>query len=643
MRKRSVLFISMIFALTARGQQSSIPPMGQIEKEDLQMTTCDFDPEADAYILIKTGETSFIRDGSSTHLQTVYRYRIKILQDKAVYRANVKVNFYSKDDLQSADDVHGMTYNLDENGNVVTAELAKSNIYKKDISKEQSEIAFTLPDVRKGSVIEYTYTLSSRNYADIDNWYFQDAIPTRYCQFHFSVPDYLDFTYHVHKVLPMEEKSVTVPEIGKYFTMQNIPGLRGEPYMSTFKDYLQYIDFQLSAVSRLGMVRNVRTTWGDLNTEMLEHELLGGQLHKKISNTGDLAADLKGLKDSLAIMDTIYNYVRRHMDWNGQYGLFSQNGIKSAWDNKTGSKADINLLLVNLLQQAGLRAYPILVSTRGHGNINPNYPLLTQFNQPLAYVRIRDKHYVLDAVDKFTPPFLIPFDVQNSTGFILDKKSYGLVDLSDAQYPFALMVSLYGSLNAKGVVKGDASIYSYNYSKVFRCPWLQQGLDRFKNFFFTRPYPNIHVDSLAVTDQNNDSLPLDQELTFSSRLNATGDYLFFPINVFLGLEKNPFNAEHRFSDVNFGYRQSYIISGSLDIPEGYQFDNIPKNMRMIMQDTSIELERVMVVDSNKVDYRIQLRFNRPIYDVSTYDAFREFYKKLFAALNDPIVIRKKSQ
>jgi len=51
----------------------------------------------------------------------------------------------------------------------------------------------------------------------------------------------------------------------------------------------------------------------------------------------------------------------------------------------------------------------------------------------------------------------------------------------------------------------------------------------------------------------------------------------------------------------------------------------------------------MVVDSNKVDYRIQLRFNRPIYDVSTYDAFREFYKKLFAALNDPIVIRKKSQ
>ena len=250
---------------------------------------------------------------------------------------------------------------------------------------------------------------------------------------------------------------------------------------------------------------------------------------------------------------------------------------------------------------------------------------------------------MLDAVDKFTPPFLIPFDVQNSTGFILDKKSYGLVDLSDAQYPVALMVSLYGSLNAKGVVKGDASIYSYNYSKVFRCPWLQQGLDRFKNFFFTRPYPNIHVDSLAVTDQNNDSLPLDQELTFSSRLNATGDYLFFPINVFLGLEKNPFNAEHRFSDVNFGYRQSYIISGSLDIPEGYQFDNIPKNMRMIMQDTSIELERVMVVDSNKVDYRIQLRFNRPIYDVSTYDAFREFYKKLFAALNDPIVIRKKSQ
>jgi len=37
-----------------------------------------------------------------------------------------------------------------------------------------------------------------------------------------------------------------------------------------------------------------------------------------------------------------------------------------------------------------------------------------------------------------------------------------------------------------------------------------------------------------------------------------------------------------------------------------------------------------------------VEFKRPVYYTTEYDDFREFYKKLYATLNEQIVIRKKS-
>jgi len=60
-----------------------------------------------------------------------------------------------------------------------------------------------------------------------------------------------------------------------------------------------------------------------------------------------------------------------------------------------------------------------------------------------------------------------------------------------------------------------------------------------------------------------------------------------------------------------------------------------------MPDTSIVLQRIMQADSNSVDLRIKVDFEKPVYAANDYPLFKEFYKKLFATLNEQVVIRKK--
>jgi len=112
-------------------------------------------------------------------------------------------------------------------------------------------------------------------------------------------------------------------------------------------------------------------------------------------------------------------------------------------------------------------------------------------------------------------------------------------------------------------------------------------------------------------------------------------------DILSGLEKNPFVADNRFSDVFFGTNQSYMVIGNFTIPDGYQFEELPKNIKMIMPDTSVTILRRGNVFENRLMTKVELDFNRPIYAATQYPELQEFYKQLFDLLNEQYVIRKK--
>jgi hypothetical protein len=82
------------------------------------------------------------------------------------------------------------------------------------------------------------------------------------------------------------------------------------------------------------------------------------------------------------------------------------------------------------------------------------------------------------------------------------------------------------------------------------------------------------------------------------------------------------------------------VAGSFKIPEGFAFEELPKNLKLIMPDTSIIMSRLLQVENDRLQFRISLEFNTPVITVQDYPIFREFYKKMYATLNEQIVIKK---
>ncbi len=650
----SILSVVLLLHSLTIYAQKELPAFGKIDKADLLLTECEFDKDAVAYKLLDYGDVHYVRGNNIFNIETKRRVRIKILKDKGLDLANIKIKFYSKSNYENVNDISGVTYNLDNAGNIITSKLEKNSIYVKKIDNQVSEVAFTLPEVKIGSVIEYKFTDSKSSYAHIADWYLQDDIPTRVSMYRILVPEIFKFTSQVMAYQKVEQKNENFRETlaisgrtlnynsnEKTYTLKNIPALRDEPFMSAAKDYLQRIVFQLSQIDYGdGVIEEVRSTWPKLTESLLDDEDFGRQLRKNIPHTASLDEALKSEKDKYKKMVLIHDFVRRNMNWNGAEGIYTENGIKAAWDKKTGSNSEINLILINLLKDAGLETYPLLVSTRDNGAVNTFYPFLRQFNNTLACVVIGDKKYVLNGADKYNPAWLIPYDVINNDAFIVDTQKGGWIYLDDDKDIYQNIVSIYSEVTGDGMMTGDANISSSGYCKNPRVKKWKEDKTAFKDDF-SKAFTGIKIENIEVTNEDVDTMPLEQKVKFSLPLSSSGDYKYFSVNLFQGLEKNPFIADERQTDIDFGYNQAYILVGKIYIPDDYEFEELPKNIRMIMPDTSIILQRMMQVADNSVDLRVTVNFKKPFYPATMYPEFQEFYKKLYAALNEQVVIKKK--
>jgi Domain of Unknown Function with PDB structure (DUF3857)/Transglutaminase-like superfamily len=613
-----------------------IPSFGKIDKADLLYKECSYDKDAAAEYLIDYGEVNYFFTNSDFFNETKFRVRIKILKEKGVELANVRIPYYWKSNRQSVGNIDGYTFNLDEKGEVVETKMEKKSVMTQKLNENVDMEVFTLPNVKVGSVIEYHYNISKKNYIELDDWVFQREYPVRYSEYNTAIPDGLVFTYQVKRTLPVKE--TTEGRNVKRFIMTNIPGLDKEPYMSCAKDYYQRVDFQLSSI----LNRPVNSTWVQITEELLNEESFGDQLKKNILKNLPLATELKNLTTDKAKIQAVYSYVKKTVTWNGKNSIWCRDGVKAALEKNMGNSAEINLLVINLLRDAGITAYPILVSTRPNGKINTLYPFIYQFDNVYIYTEANGKAFILDATNPYNPDFMVPWDVQFTDGFLVDIKNGQFISLSDTKHRFKINTFLQAEIDEQGMMKGSANVLAYEYAKNQRLSTLNKGKEKYVTDYFKEPHPDFKIDSVALKNEKVDSLPLENMVTFQTQLNNSAEYYFVTPNLFTELEKNEFISDQRFTDIEFGYVQYYNIFGTIRFPNSMEPEELPKNIKMILPDTSIIMQRFMEKNENSISFRITLEIKRPTYYAEEYPDFKAFYSVLFDKLNEQIVFKKKA-
>ncbi|MBC7889721.1 MAG: DUF3857 domain-containing protein [Ferruginibacter sp.] len=657
-RLMKFLFSLFVFVVQAAVAQKDLPGFGNIDQADFEDKDCFFDPGAEACKLIDWGNRYYTRstdDPSSFTAMHERRVRIKILKPSGLSYGNLTIPFYSHNNDESIIDMQACTYNITEDGKIKKTRVNKSAIYNNRINNQYSEMILVFPDVKVGSVIEYKYLMRLKSFTEIKDWYFQSSIPTKYSGYQVRIPALFHFAIQPLTADSLETKEATITErlmikggvvtsttVQKNFIMRNLPAVRNEPFMGSARDYRQRLSFQLSEIDYgNGNVVNIRSDWEDIVMELTNDPCFGMQIKKKPAGTKRLIADalqVEGIENRMAL---VYNYLKKNLRWNGRETIYCYEGIKKVFQKKGGSSGDINLLLISVLNQAGVHAVPILFSTRNNGLVNTALPFINQFNTVMALVEDKNKFYVLDATDEYAGYHLIPEKVVNTRGFVVADDNWRWLEVADTLHKYKVITAVSGEITADGMMKGDALISSSGYArKQLYKDWLE-GKEKFIAHQLGDKNIMVQIDGLELDNLETDSLPLEQKLRFSTALSNTGGHYYFNLNLFSALSINHFTATERRTDIDFSFPQEYTIYGNYTLAGNFRFEELPQDISLVMPDTSIVFKRFISHDNNSLNVRISVDFKRCYYAAEEYPDLAAFYKILLSKLNEAIIIKSK--
>jgi hypothetical protein len=625
----ALLLLALLGAVVSA--QSSLPEFGMYSDEERDLKECSFDKEADAVILL---DDAYVEYSYGTYgMKISRRIRIKILNERGLDRANIIIPFYSKDEYEFISNVQGITYTDNQKYT-----LQNSNVFTEK-EKLYSNLRFALPNVKPGSIIEYKYDLSRRVY-DLEEWRFQSDIPTIKSCFMFRLHPQTQFSYIVYKkenyfIIKKEFKD----ENKYYFEMENIPGLHDEPFMDARKDYLQRIVFQLTGISSIyGGKRSINSTWKEVAKTLLEDKDIGGVLRKNLGMSDDLKPLVSQQTSNTGKLTMIYNYVRNNFSWNGYTGLAASDGIKKVCDSRTGNAAGINLVLVNLLQDYGIDAFPLTVAERQYGRVNPDFPLIESFNKTIAYATVDGKSFIMDATQKYYPPALTPFPLLNTYALVINKKTTDVLEIGNDNQSYKIFATIIGSLDKSGILSGNASIFDYDYAKVLQSERIMDDEKKFIQYY-EQGHEGLTIHDFAYDNLKNDSMPLVERFAIKNQFNESGGYVLVNYNLFTGLRKNPFINKERFTNVNFGFPINIDVQLMFDLPENCQVQELPENKKLTTSQKDVYLIREIKQSANTIHIRIKFMQTVTLVPYEAYPALKDFYKLMVDMLNEPITIK----
>jgi hypothetical protein len=673
---RKIILINFFFlslALTASAQRF---PFGVVDKEALDMKKYDKDETAHAVVIKEYGETGLLPvDFGYINILHEYHVKIKILDQEGLKYGKVEIPLYNGEILakegfkygeialyngdmpemaEEVSDVVGVTTYKDENGVVKTVELSSYDVNPFKQNKNHKVVKFTMPALRPGCVIEYSYRVLSPLFLNLRPWSFQSDIPKVISTYATSVP--ILWAYKVILRGNLKLTRNTSSSTQRCFTMgatkadcvysvyeiADVPAFHKEPFIASPKNYMSGLNFELSHYSTKFSFNPIKTAteWEGIDKQFQDNIHFGDQLKKIDFLKAKIARAVAEGTDQLTQARAIYKFIQKSMKWDSMNASISAN-VRRALDNRTGDAGDINLTLVAALRAAGINTAPVLISTRDHGSINQLYPSMSAFDYVIAQVIIDDNTYLLDATDPTLPFGTLPLRDINDKGRVLssDQPPHWIELTANQTKNSTYLFNL--TLQEDGKFKGTLTSRFTGYAAY-------EKRNAIKKYASTQQYVDNLDEKLTTlkiskSEINNlDSLDLPVTEAFDIEVDAgNADKISFNPYLINRLTENPFKAEDRNYPVDLGMPSDAKIIVNISYPEGYLVENPPPSTHLALPEQGGRFSTTYQSTANSLSLTNTLSLKKAIYTVDEYQQLKELYDKIIEQQKIDIVLKKK--
>ncbi|WP_131537377.1 DUF3858 domain-containing protein [Pedobacter nototheniae] len=633
---------------------------GKILPSEFDVKATGVDSAAAAVKLFDVGDCYFEISSSTQSFIYVYErhVRYKILKKSGYDLGNFSIELYksnstAKEELNFMD---AATYNMVD-GKMVVSKLNKDAKFTEAFDKNNIIKKFALPNIKEGSIIEFKYRIKSDFIFTLRGWRFQTGVPTLWSEYNVKIPEYLTYKNNLGGYFkidhPIHETTNASYVTGlnsnalyDKYCAENLPALKDEPYVTTMDDYTPKIEFELKASNFPGeLYKDYNGSWNKIIAGLADEENFGSYINKNSYAKSVLPGILKGEKDSLAITKLIFSYVKNNLKWNNKYSKYSsESNPKTIFEKKTGSSADINLALLSLLKEAKILAYPVLISTRENGE-HPGYPVISAFNNVVAVTQIGETLYYMDATDRDLPLGMLDYENLSHQGFYInltEKNGQWLSTEPSIKTEKTFAYTL--TLNKENKLVGQINQYSMGYSALnLREKYRKTNEAEFlKNFKKNKTGLEISNYKISALNDLDELLTESMDVVIEDNVEEAGNLVYFTPLLFERTKENLFKLEERKFPVDFAYpfKETYRIS--LNFPEEYEIDKLPKSGIYKLSDDKGTFSINYVSEGKALMVKSVINVNKSLYSPEEYFDLKELFKTIVEKQAEQIVFKKKS-
>ncbi len=637
--------------------------LGKVTIAELEEKQYSKDTAAVAAILYKKGRTFFtynVKTGFAANHE--FTFRIKIYKKEGLHWANFEVPYYIgyeklKEDYLTFNDA--VTYNL-EGGTIVKTKLNNEGSFKTKIDENWKKASISLPNVKAGSIIEFSYLLKSENIVKFPVYDIQYTIPVKYSEYRTEVPEYYIYKTLLKGYVDVQSESkyengsvnynneynqsntMRYKQINSSYIAKEVPAIKEEEYVDNLKNYKSSIHNELERTRfPESPVKDYAITWEGVAKTIFESKDFGGQLKESSFLINDLGLMLKDIDSKEERLKVVFKFVQEKMNWNNKYGYYTDKGVVKAYADRTGNIAEINFILISMLRLSGISADPVLISTLEHGV--PVFPSRTDFNYVVAMAEIDGKQILLDATHNYTTQNILPLNTLNWKGRLIKQDGTSFEINLVPTTPSVVNYNLSAKVDASGEISGEIKSRKSNYEAYkFRDKYAGMNSDTYIEKLEDL-YSGIEISKYTIVNKNADLLkPVDESFAFKStnQSEIIGEEIFLSPMLFFALHKNPFVQDKRKMPIYFGYPILNKYNISIEIPEGYQVEFLPKGINLSTGDGSFAFKYFLEKNENRIQIVVQSETKNAVVSAEDYLMLKDFYQQIMDKQKEKIVLKK---
>ncbi|WP_179020950.1 DUF3857 domain-containing protein [Winogradskyella forsetii] len=646
------LLIIFTIVLSANFSNAQNFKFGKVSKDELQEKFHPIDSASSAAILYRNETISFYYTKNQGFVQQrEVHERIKIYNKDGFDWATKKVYLYNgTQQKESLSGLKGFSYNL-VGGKIEEDKLKKDGQFEEDNSEFTKISSFTLPNVKEGTVIEYKYKVTSERIS-IDDIIFQFSIPINKLDIRIATPEYYVYNkqYNLQaSYLPklvVSSENTTIPFEYKINVLtvneENVPALVDEAYSGNINNYRSKMAMELTAyLNNLKIIeKSFSATWEQVSKTIYDSDNFGGQLRSFSIYKDELEAALTGVEDDFEKAFIVESLVKSKVKWNGNYGKYAQNGVRSAYKDGEGNDADINLMVVSMLRSKGVNANPVILSTRNNGI--PLFPSREGFNYVICSVQKNDEYLLIDATEQYSTNNILPQRVLNWQGRLIEDKDasrwINLQPNKSSTESSMLNVTINEDLSVTGkVTKRLTNYLAYFYRNKYT-KMIQE--DRVKSL--EKDKGDIEISGLSIENDKDATQPImvNYEYELLDGIDEIGDKIYFSPLLFLATKENPFKLEERQYPIDFVIPYSEKSFVNIQLPEGYVVESLPQSTGLEFLDANVKFTYFVKQNGNFLQLKAQLDIFNPLILPENYKDFKNFFSKIVEKQAEQIVLTK---